>query len=84
MAVATAAAISAGLVPVSASEKQGIELLLDNGYEVIAVTDAQEPQIDLVYLRKGKSHVVCKYVPFSPDWSPLGESSCVTINYATE
>jgi len=58
--------------------------LLDNGYEIIEVIDAGDPRVDVIYLKKGRSHVVCKYIPFGPDWSPLGESTCVTLNYATE
>ncbi len=73
-----------GASPAAAEQSKAIELLLDNGYEIIGITDAAQAQIDVIYLKKGKSHVVCKYVPFSQDWSPLGESACVPINYATE
>lgn len=82
--IALLAALCASVAWPAAAESQAIELLLDNGYEIIGITDAAQGQIDVVYLKKGKSHVVCKYVPFSPDWSPLGESTCMPINYATE
>lgn len=80
--LAFSAALSAASV--SAAETPAIAVLLDDGYEIIAVTDAVDRSVDIVYLKKGKSHVVCRYVPFSPDWTPLGESTCLPMNYATE
>ena len=82
--LALAMTLVTAVAAAASDTSKAIELLLDNGYEIIGITDATLPQIDVVYLKKGKSHVVCKYVPFSPDWSPLGESTCVPINFATE
>ncbi|MEZ5839644.1 MAG: hypothetical protein R3D02_04180 [Hyphomicrobiales bacterium] len=88
LAFGRAAGLAGALLPAVAfaapALEQPLATLLDEGYEVIAVTDAGDRSFDLVYLKKGKSHVVCRFVPFSPDWTPLGESTCLPMNYATE